>query len=362
MNWGEFMFKDVFLKSTFKTVIFFVVYTLLFILFFATLKYTIPFVLGFFISRLVMPFNKYLRRKLPFSKKISSVLSALISTLLIITVLVSVLSFSLYKIVNEIRMFIESLPDIDTFIGYIETITGDLDKYYDLFDLSKFDLNLAKEFSTQLSSIASSAINVTRYIMNKLVPIAIGLPMIIAVGFITFLSTYYFSKDMPNIERKLLSIFTSEGRIQAKRILRETKTMLFSYVKSYVYIMGLTFIETLIGLNILGVNYSILLSIFTAIVDLLPVLGVGSVYMPMAVYFYFKGETFVSIGLVIMFIIVTIIRQIAEPKVVSTSVGIHPLLIIASLFIGLKSFGILGIIYFISIILFYKIFKKVEIL
>lgn len=362
MKWGEHMFKDVFLKNTFRTVIFFVVYTILFALFFATLKYTIPFVLGFWISRLVIPFNKYLRRKLPFSRKISSALSALISTLLIITVLVTILSFSLYKIVNEIRMFIISLPDIDTFIGYIETITGDLDKYYDLFDFSKFDLDIIQKFSKQLSGVASSIIDVTKFLMNKIASIVIALPMIIAVGFITFLSTYYFSKDMPNIERKILSIFTSEGRVQARRILRETKTMLGSYVKSYVYLMGITFVETLIGLNILGVNYSILLSILTAIVDLLPVLGVGSVYMPMAIYFYFKGETFISIGLVIMFIIVTVIRQIAEPKVVSTSVGIHPLLIIASLFIGLKSFGILGILYFISIILFYKIFKKVEIL
>ena len=198
--------------------------------------------------------------------------------------------------------------------------------------------------------------------MNKLVTVVVALPMIIAIGFITFLSTYFFSKDMPNIESKLLSVFTSDGRVQARKIIRESKFMLGSYIKSYVYLMTLTFVETLIGLTILGVDYSIILSIVTAVVDLLPVFGVGSIYIPMAIYFYFKGKTSVSIGLLIMFALVSVVRQIAEPKLVSTNVGIHPLLIIASLFIGLKAFGILGILYFISTILFFKIFKKVDIL
>lgn len=356
------MFKEMFLKNLVKSLIFLVVYTILFVVFFSTLKYTIPFVLGFLISRLVMPLNKYLKRKLPFSRKVSSVFSALISTILVFGVLLSIVSFSLYKIIDELRMFIVSLPDIDTMLLSIEKFTGDLGRFTDLVDFQKFDLDFVQKIYNQLSSFASSAVNVTKYIMNKLASIVVGLPFIIAVAFIAFLSTYFFSKDMPNIERKILSIFTSSGRVKARRILRESKTMLGSYLKSYLYLMTLTFVETLIGLTILGVDYSILISIITAVVDLLPVLGVGSIYLPMALYFYFKGRTTVTIGLIIMFVIVSIIRQIAEPKLVSTNVGIHPLLIIASLFIGLKSFGIIGILYFISTILFYKILQKVDIL
>ena len=356
------MFKDIFLKKSAKTVIFLVIYTILFVTFFATLKYTIPFVLGFLISRLVTPFNKYLKRKLPFSRKVSSVLSALISTVLVFGVLLSIVSFSLYKIIDELRMFIVSLPDVDTLIASAEKFTGDLGSFQNFIDFKKFDLDFVQKISNQLSTVASSALNVTKYIMNKLASIVVGLPFIIAVGFIAFLSTYFFSKDMPNIERRMLSIFTSSGRVKARRIMRESKTMLGSYLKSYLYLMALTFVETLIGLTILGVNYSILISLVTSVVDLLPVLGVGSIFIPMAIYFYVKGKTTITIGLAIMFVIMTVVRQIAEPKLVSTNVGIHPLLIIASLFIGLKSFGIIGILYFISIILFYKIFQKVDIL
>lgn len=356
------MFRDIFIKKSIKSVIFLVIYTLLFVSFFATLKYTLPFVLGFAISLLVRPLNKYFKNKLPFSKKISSVVSALLSTLLVFSILISVVSFSMYKIIDEIRMFIVSLPDLETMLSSVENFTGDLGKYYDFLDFSKFDLELVQKFYSQISSVASSALNVTKYLMNKLVSIVIGLPMIIAIGFISFLSAYFFSKDMPNIENQILSAFTSRGRVKARKILRESKSMLGSYLKSYLYLMSLTFVETLVGLTVLGVNYSITLSIITAIVDLLPVLGVGSIYVPMAIYFYFKGKSFVSIGLLVMFVIVSVVRQIAEPKLVSTNVGIHPLLIIASIFIGLKSFGILGVIYFISTILIYKIFQKVEIL
>lgn len=356
------MFKDIFLKKSVKIIIFLVIYTLLFVTFFSTLKYTIPFVLGFLISRVVTPLNKYLKRKLPFSKKVSSVISALISTILVFGVLLSIVSFSLYKIIDELRMFITSLPDIDTLLTSAEKFTGDLGIFQNLIDFKTFDLNFVQKLSNQLLSVASSALNVTKFIMNKLASIAVGLPSLIAVGFITFLSTYFFSKDMPNIERRMLSIFTSSGRVKARRIMRESKSMLGSYLKSYLYLMSLTFVETLVGLTILNVNYSILISLITSVVDLMPVLGVGSIYIPMAVYFYFQGKTTVTIGLVIMFVVVSVVRQIAEPKLVSTSVGIHPLLIIASLFVGLKSFGIIGILYFISTVLFYKILQKVDIL
>ena len=356
------MFKDAFLKSGLKTVIFLVVYTILFFLFFATLKYTLPFVLGFAISRLVTPLNKWMKKRLPFSRKVSSVASALISTLLVFTTLIAVVSFSLYKIIDEIRMFIISLPDVDTMLQSVEGITGDLSQYYDMFNFSKLDIDIVQKFSKQITTVASSALNVTKFVMNKLVSLVVGLPFTIAIGLITFLSTYFFSKDMPNIERRILSIFTSDGRIKARKILRESKYMLGNYIKSYLYLMVLTFIETLLAFTFLGINYSILLSILAAVLDLLPIVGVSAVYIPMAIYYFFNGNNFVAISLIVLLIVVSIIRQIAEPKLVSTSVGIHPLFVIASLFIGLKSFGILGILYFISAILLFKVFKKVEII
>ncbi len=231
------MFKDAFLKSGFRTAIFLVVYTLLFVLFFATLQYTLPFVLGFAISRLVKPLNRFLKRKLPFSRKVSSVISALISTFLVFTTLLAAVSFSLFKIIDEIRMFITSLPDLDVMLKSVEGFTGDLGKYYEVFNFSEFDLDIVKQFYNQISSVASGALNVTKYVMNKLVSVVSGLPFTIAIGFITFLSTYFFSKDTPSIERKILSIFTSEGRVKAKRVLIESKNIIGSYIKSYLYLM-----------------------------------------------------------------------------------------------------------------------------
>lgn len=356
------MFKDAFLKSGFKTLVFLVVYTLLFVLFFATLKYTLPFVLGFAISRLVKPLSRFLKRKLPFSRKISSVMSALLSTLLVFGTLIALLSFSLYKIIDEIRMFISSLPSVDVMISTVEGVTGDLSKYYNMFNFSKFDLDLAQKFQSQISTLASSALNVTKYVMNALITVISGLPFTIAIGLITLFSTYFFTKDTPSIENKIFSIFTTEGRVKARKIVKETKSILGSYVKSYLYLMILTFTQSFIAFTILGINYSILLSLLTSVLDLMPVLGVSSVYVPMAIYYYFTGNTFITISLLVLLVIVSAIRQIAEPKLVSTNVGIHPLFVIAALFIGLKSFGILGVIYFISTMLLYKVFKKVEIL
>ena len=348
------MFKQIFIDKSKKTVIFLVVYTILFFLFFSTLSYTLPFVLAFAISIFTKPLNKFLKKKL----KTSSSISAILSTLIVFTILLLILSAILFKVINEIRLLLESLPDINTLGTYLDNFINYLDK----FDFPKFDFNLVDKFYSQISTIISSTLNVTRFVMNKALSFVVGLPMLLMVAFITFLATYFFSKDMPNIETRFLSVFSSSGRFKVRHILRESKKMLFGYLKSYACILSLTFVETLIGLTILGIDYALILSFITAIVDLLPVLGVGSVLMPMALYFYLTGNNFIAIGLVIMFLLITIIRQVLEPKLMSTNLGIHPVLILGSIFIGLKAYGFLGVIYLLGVVVLYNILNKVEIL
>ena len=157
------------------------------------------------------------------------------------------------------------------------------------------------------------------------------------VTFITFIATYFLSKDMPVIENKFLSIFSSTGKDKVKNILKEGNRMILVYIRSYAIILSITFIETLIGFSILGVDYTLILSAVAALVDILPVLGVGSVYMPLAVIYFFTGKKFISIGLIILYVIVIVVRQVIEPKLVSTSLGIPPVLILGCYIYRIKS-------------------------
>ena len=81
-----------------------------------------------------------------------------------------------------------------------------------------------------------------------------------------------------------------------------------------------------------------------AVVDLLPVLGAGAVLIPWAIVSLLFGSYQMGLGLLILYGVVTLVRQIAEPHVVGSSLGLHPFISLFSVFIGWELFGILGMI------------------
>ena len=124
----------------------------------------------------------------------------------------------------------------------------------------------------------------------------------------------------------------------------------------------ITFIETLIGFLILGIDYALILSFLAAFMDVLPIIGVSVVYIPLAIYHFLIGNTFIGIGILVLLVLVTVVRQILEPKLISTTLDIHPILTLAAIFIGIKVYGFIGMIYLITLIIFYKILEKSQVL
>ena len=107
--------------------------------------------------------------------------------------------------------------------------------------------------------------------------------------------------------------------------------------------MSITFIELSIGLTIIGVENSIIIALLTACLDILPVLGTGGVMIPWSIISLIMGDIGVGIGLIVVYLVVTVIRNIIEPKIVGTQLGLHPLATLISMFIGVNIAGIIGL-------------------
>lgn len=199
------------------------------------------------------------------------------------------------------------------------------------FDMSSIDFSL---FSGPLLGVW----NTLKAIPTTLVSFVVG---IIACCFMT--------ADFKSLKRLILGIFREETRdkiIRAKRLLVPS---LGKYAKAYGMIMLITFTEMCVGLfalkllNIYNGGYILIIAVLTAIVDIVPVLGTGTIVIPWAVYNLFTGNYSLGIGLFALYIIITVIRQILEPKLVATQLGLPAFLIITSMFIGSQIFGVLGI-------------------
>ena len=81
-----------------------------------------------------------------------------------------------------------------------------------------------------------------------------------------------------------------------------------------------------------------------AVFDILPILGTGGILLPWAAVLFVMGNKPLAAGILILYVIITVIRNIVEPKIVGKQIGLHPLVTLMAMFLGLKTFGIIGMI------------------
>lgn len=177
-----------------------------------------------------------------------------------------------------------------------------------------------------------------------------GIPSLFLTFLVTVVSSVFMTAEYEIIKNMFLGFFKEENRnkiINAKRTITKGVSKLF---KAYATIMLITFVEMFIGLSfmkLIGVykgGYIAIIAFVTCIVDIIPVLGTGTVLLPWAVYSFITGNVGLGIGLVVMYAVVTVLRQIIEPKLVANQVGLPAIVTIAAMFLGARIFGAFGII------------------
>lgn len=197
--------------------------------------------------------------------------------------------------------------------------------------LSKIDFSV-------LSKPVSGVWNTAKQIPTFLVS------FIIAVISACFLTAGY--DDIVNFIKRQLSN-------EKHRMLSQVKAIFFSsitkLIKSYMTIICITFVEMIIGLSVLkliGVyssEYMASIALVVAFVDIFPVLGTGTILIPWALISLLTGKVGLGIGLIVLYAVITVIRQIIEPKLVATNLGLPPIVTIMCMYIGLRVFGVIGI-------------------
>lgn len=341
-----------------KLILFFTTYTMVFFVFFSTLNYTLPFVLALIFALILRKPTNFLIRKL----KVNSSLASLISTIIFFAVITILISWGITILMQET---IQLGKNTQVYISKNSTTISDslnhFKEYYNNLDPNIIS-TLEKNFSSYLTKLSNITVQVTGKIVSTLISLLAAIPNILMVVLFTLLTTYFFTKDMTSSKNKLINIIPNKAN-KMSYVFSETKRMLGNYLLSYLLIIGITFLETLIVFLVFKVKYAVILSIICAIADLLPILGIGTIYIPLAIiYFFFIKNYIAAFGIIISYVLVSIIRQIIEPKIVSSSLGIHPVAVLAALFIGLKANGLSGIVFCIFLVVFYNIFKKVDIL
>ena len=155
-------------------------------------------------------------------------------------------------------------------------------------------------------------------------------------------SCYYFSADDGSLWQGFLSCLSPPWRRRVDAWKDSLGAAAKKYVRAYLVLGLITFLEMFLGLSVLGVPYAFLLAWGIALIDFLPLLGTGVVLVPWAVVMFVMGDVHMGLGLLILFGVSSLVRQFAEPKLLSAELGLHPLVSLFAVFAGWQLFGVWG--------------------
>lgn len=353
-------------KAIINIVYFFMIIAIGFLFVRYALGVCFPIVCAFFIATILQKPKNFLTRKTFLKSGAASVISlfVLIFVILSLIALIGVRAVSeisgfidyitiqiqhidvlVTNIENAVMNFIEGLPAFlsETLTESVTTIFTQIREYLagqstELTDSITGSLGSAFSFSwitTPLSGVISTAKQI---------------PSILIAVVITLVASCFMTADYDEIMGFVKRQFPKEKRKDLSRAKVLLKSTLSKMAKAYALIMTVTFTEMFIGLSILKLagiyssNYAVIIAIVTAFVDIIPVLGTGTVLIPWALYNLIVGNYSLAIGLAVIYAVITVIRQIVEPKLVAGQLGLSPVVTITSLYLGLKIFGVLGMI------------------
>ncbi len=333
--------------------LFFIGYTICFYLFTFTLRFTFPFVAGFLLALLVQPVIRLLRNKLKFRPGLASVCVTLLSFFLLFGIV-----FLLgYWLITEITTLVVKLSSFDT-AKIAEPLNDLLNQMGGYINRINIDSEFIRQNQEQLIKFVQTGAGVVTSVLNTVLKILTSLPAIFTMFIVMVFSTYFFSKDMPVIKRHVASFLSQNTVINIRSASRHSLAMSGKLFCSYMLIYLITFLETLVVFFILDVPYPLVLSIIAGFADILPVLGPGTVYVPMAVVYLVHGDYFTAAALIISWLLISTIRQVIEPKIVSASINIHPLCMLAAIYFALIAGKISTLIYMTLLFVLYQVLSR----
>ncbi len=295
-----------------------------------------PFLIAITIAIILEKLVEYIVKKTKISRKIVGTILVLGLYLLIAFLIYLLVS----KLIKEAFSIAIDLPDIFEYIKI---------KYQVIYEKYISALkNIPESVSSKIYDIGLDFLgNLSKYVtkfFNSTINFIMFIPNIFIYAVITLLATLFLVTDRRKLSMYVHDVFPKRFVRKISSILREIVTSLSQYLKSQLVMVCITFIELLIAFFILKQEYPFTLAFTIALIDALPILGVGSVLIPWGVYSAIIGNIYLGIGLLITYAIIIIARQLIEPRIVSNNLGVHPFMTLISMYIAFKIFGVFGLI------------------
>lgn len=291
----------------------------------------LPFIIGWLMSLLFNPLADRLQKY-----HIPRGISAILGILLIFAVIGLLGFWSGTSLMDRVHYISENLP------YYIDAVKLRLQEFWAQFDA--FCAKLPPAMQDAFLQFQKDASRVLLSLIPKGNGALSGVGHFFIAFFVALISSYFFTKDRDLIRKEYQEHIVPLFGLSIHTTKQELKASVWGYVKTQFILMGFTFTVTIIAMLVMKSPHPFLLSVLIAIIDSLPFFGSGFILWPGAVIHLLTGNTFLAIGYLALYGIIQVMRQILQPKILGTQIGLHPLLTLFSMYFGYQCIGVLGLI------------------
>lgn len=299
----------------------------------------IPFLIAFALSLLIEPLIKFCMKKLKMKRRFSAIFIFAIILSIIIGLIVWGIATMVFEATNL-------LNNINFYFDKISSESQNLISRFN-FDKIKIQKELLSILQNSSNDFIQTASDWVRNLLTGLLNTLTSLPKVGLYIVITILALYFMCTDkiymLDQIEHHLPEKWVKNLSKHLKALTRA----LGCYLKAQLKLILISFLISLIGLYIfslsgMNIKYPLMIAIGIAIVDALPIFGSGTVMVPWAIISAFNGDARLGVAILILWIIMCIVRQILEPKIVSGQIGIHPIFTLIAMYTGFRFLGFIG--------------------
>lgn len=306
-----------------------------------------PFLAAFAVAALLAGAVKFITERTHIKRGIVAVTTVLFFYILLAAVLYfagSYLVRLIYDLTRELSVFFSDtvVPVMQRFYQWVERLSvvfypvGQTEKTQGLQDVGAESAQTIKNAGKLMSGISDGVI-------DGVSGMAAGIPGFFMKLLIAVIATVFMELEFPEIKAFLKRQIPAEYQ----RAFRDGKNYVTGTmgkcILSYCLIFGMTFAELTAGLFLLGIKNAFAIAFIIAVLDILPVLGTGTVLIPWAVLAFASGRISTGVGVFGLYLVITVVRNLIEPKLVGKQMGLSPVIMLPCMLIGLKFFGIIGL-------------------
>lgn len=333
--------------TIFRAFMVFFSFLCLFFIFKYTFMYIYPFLIAFILAFLLNPIVTFMQSKWKWNRTIAT-LFIMCSFFTIMTI---ILAFVLKHLWQESINLVETLPE---HLNQLKMISAHIEETIFLPIYEKIhsiipslptinELSLHKYVEKFIDDFGQSGLSLLKTFVGTASDIVTSITYIFTIFAFILIASFIMTKDFAMIKATIMEFIPTKMVDKLLQIKLHIRKSVFGLMKAQILITIISTFIVFLGLIVFRVENIMLTTLIIFFVDFIPYIGVGTVFIPWILYQFFTEQFMLTIQLSILYIIVIIARQILEPKILASSIGLHPLIALIILFISIQSFGILGV-------------------